>query len=286
MMINTPFLDVSKYFLHDLLNWLWTFTFESWGLHGGQWLLHVSPLDFLFSFHQMADSLLDFLSVHLQRAGLTARNCQKTDLGLPELAQKNNVLTEFTPKVYFFCHSLRSKSKLASQHRIFLLALKLLTWSQLWPIWCDRYLLHKKLLASWILWSWANFTENTSQRKLFSSSEFYLSAMNCSPLGTHCFQCWKFLHLSSDFMLLKVATPLTSLCFWDLPSEIPGGFLHLHHCCPVTREFPAAVLSCFESVCASQYELGLWLREIVQDLQRKEEPGQGMLPKSAVFASK
>lgn len=99
---HPPSLDDSRDFLHNLLKWQWTFTFQSWFLHDGQWPLLVSPLGVLSSFHHMADSLFSFLSVHLQIAGLTARNCLKTDLGLPELAQRTNALAEFTTKVYFF----------------------------------------------------------------------------------------------------------------------------------------------------------------------------------------
>lgn len=50
----------------------------------------------------MADSLFSFLSVHLQIAGLTARNCLKTDLGLPEIGQKKPMYWLITNKVYFF----------------------------------------------------------------------------------------------------------------------------------------------------------------------------------------
>lgn len=73
-----PFsLDYSRDFLYDVVKWLWTSTFQSWNLHGDQWALLVSPLGFLFSFHQMAASFFSFLPADFQTAGLMARNSWK-----------------------------------------------------------------------------------------------------------------------------------------------------------------------------------------------------------------
>lgn len=73
-----PFsLDYSRDFLYDVVKWLWTSTFQSWNLHGDQWALLVSPLGFLFSFHQMAASFFSFLSADFQIAGPIARNSWK-----------------------------------------------------------------------------------------------------------------------------------------------------------------------------------------------------------------
>lgn len=75
-------------------------------------------------------------------------------------------------------------------------------------------------MASWVLWSWGNFTENTSQRKLLLIPEFFLSGMNCSPPGTCCSQFWKFPRISSDFNFIGSSnspylTLLLGLMLWS-----------------------------------------------------------------------
>lgn len=98
--VHPSSLGYSRAFLHDMVTWLRTSTFQSWDLCGDQWALLVSHLGFLFSSDRRL--LLSFFFCGLPNSRVYSQKFLKANLFFLELAQIINVWADFTTNFWVF----------------------------------------------------------------------------------------------------------------------------------------------------------------------------------------